>query len=139
VTLEQEDFSESAYEYLCSKKMVWGKMATERYFQDMIRCRLRCNNMKMVWIHTGGCKEDRKNWMKISERTAENIFEKIKVGWEEVCCEISDKTECPKEIRNSKWCRRNIVLKTKFPNKLFQKKGFKRFLVNNHDDLPALR
>ena len=134
-----ENFCEKADAYLRSKQMVWGARSAEFYFIHAVRSRLRANNLKFVWAHRGGALGTRKNWKKISVRSAERIFERIKAGWEELIFELTEMPECPKGIRNSKWGRRNEVLSCKFPETLFQKGGFKKILVDLHDDLPALK
>ena len=134
-----EDFTQTALEYLYSKDMIWSKLSANAFFKHMIRSRMRCNNLKFVWIHKKGPVEDRKNWKKISVKTAEDIFSRIRTGWEELLDEIRTHDKKPPKVRVSKWKRRNAVLNCTFPKKLFQKKGFKSILVDIHDDLPSLK
>jgi hypothetical protein len=136
--LLNQDFVSTAFEYMLSKEMRWGKQDSELYFKNMVAGRLRCNHMKFVWVHKGRSFQDKKNWKKISVDRAEEIFSKIREGW---LCIIGHIVDCgrPKKVRKSKWSRRALVTNANFPTKLFQKKGFQQILINRHADLPPLR
>ena len=139
-SIEIEDFVESARTHLVSKKMVWGKGPALKFFKHMVRQRLRANNMKFVWMHTGGSAKDRKSWKKISTAKADDIYARIRAAWEDLKDEISSKAECPAEIPFTKWSRRGWVLKAEMPEKLFQRGSlFKQHLIDNHNDLPSLK
>ena len=138
-SIMDEDFIQTALEYLYSKDMIWSKLSASAFFKHMVRSRMRCNNLKFCWIHTKGPVEDRKNWKKVSVKTAENLFTRIRNGWDELLDEIRTHDQKPQKIRASKWKRRSAVLNCTFPKKLFQKKGFKNILVDLHDDLPSLK
>ena len=136
----KEDFGKSALEFMYSKDMVWSELGASAYFRNMVRRRMRANRLKYCWVHTCGTLESRQNWTKISVRTAEEIFKKIRCGWEEILDEIREHYEKPKDIRASKWRRRDQVLLCVFPKSLFQKKGgFKQILLDIHDDLPSFK
>lgn len=137
--ISDEDFCETALQYMCTKKMKWSPVGAKRYFTDMVRSRLRANTMNFCWIHTGGNLESRRNWKKISRRKIEKIYSDIYHGWQEILDFIGDQDTCPKGIRPSKWSRRKMVVDCTFPETLFEKKGFKTVLLDNHDDLGALK
>jgi hypothetical protein len=137
VQIDSQNFEEEAVNYLYSKKMVWGPSAPTRYFEDCIDTRLRGNRMKMVWMHCGGSKNNKKNWKKISTKQAEQIYSNIRRGWEIINKKLSQKTR-PKQIRTSRWERRDRV-KCDFPEFLFQRKGFKDVLVSIHEELPSMK
>lgn len=135
----EEDFCESALDYVKGRRMVWSKKFCVNYFTHMVRSRLRVNSLKFCWAHTSGSLEDRGNWKKISRRKAEEVYSKIYSGWEEIAEYIRDHKSCPAGVRPSKWHRRLEVLKSQMPSKLFERKSFKYVLVDNHDELPSLR
>lgn len=137
VQIDTQNFSERATDYLYSKKMVWGPDAATRYFEDCIDTRLRGNRMKMVWMHCGGSKKNKKSWKKISAKQAEKIYLNIRKGWEVINKKLSQKLR-PKQIRTSRWERRERV-KCDFPETLFQRKGFKDVLVSIHEELPSMK
>ena len=60
-----QDFSEAWEQHIFSTKFAWSKLACERFFQCMVRDRLRANNQGSVWVHKSGDLENRKNWRKI--------------------------------------------------------------------------
>lgn len=134
----KEDFFESATKYLYSKQMIWSNLSATAFFRNMARQRLRVNNLKFCWVHTGGSRE-RENWKKVSSKTAEDIYGKIRDAWFQLLDDIREHDKKPKDIRSSKWSRKADVLACVFPKRLFQKKGFKQILVDLHDDLPCLK
>jgi hypothetical protein len=138
-SIQTENFVESAAKYLYTKKMVWSKLSAQAYFVAMVRNRLRMNALKFCWAHTGGSLQERKHWTKISRKSAESIYSKIKDGWEDICEEINGYDTRPPKIRASKWERRQAVLQCTFPKTLFSKKGYRQILVDYHDDLPSLK
>ena len=134
-----EDFNESAIKYLYSPKMLWGKKFGEMFFKHMVRRRMRANKMKFCWIHTGGSLTAKKHWKKISANRAEEIYSRIRAAFSELQTEIHELKKRPENIRKSKWERRQMVLSFKLPRTLWERKGFKKYLVEIHDDLPTLK
>ena len=134
-----EDFSETATRHLCSSKMVFGTAAATCFFKAMIRNRMRCNQQKHVWVHTGGCVEHKKNWKRVSTKTAEDVYRRVRDAWLELVTVLRVQTKCPVGIRPSRWDRKQAVINSTFPKTLFERRGFKHILMETHSDLPSLK
>jgi hypothetical protein len=138
LSILEDDFLDASRDYIYSSNCVWGAGFTGKFFRDMVGNRLRCNAMSFVWAHTGGDFNDRKNWKKISKSKAEDIFERVVCAHDELQDFLRD-AEKPSNIRVSKWERRDAILGSTMPPTMLGRGGYKRALMDVHDDLPKLK
>ena len=138
-TILEENFTQRVLGYIFTSQCVWGKNFTKNFFRDMVKNRLRCNSMNFVWVHTGGDMELKGNWRKISVSKAQRVYEKIRNAHDELMDWLAEQTEKPKKIRQSKWARRQPLLDSVMPKNMFGHGGYKKMLMDTHDDLPKLK
>jgi hypothetical protein len=140
ITILDEPFTQQAENYM-KHKMRWSDKKggdAKRYYESMIRGRIRVNKMKSCWVLTGCDPNSRKSWTKTSLTNVKLVYDRIRAGWETII-EIIKSGIQPDGVRNSQWSRRFQVLELQFPEELFSRGGWKHTLFDRHAELPKLK
>jgi ribosome-associated toxin RatA of RatAB toxin-antitoxin module len=131
------DFDALASQYFNSNFLLIGgnKKQTVILFMDYcLDKRVRQDKFKNTWIYnSNGVRKNRKSWSKISRHEVEDLYKKLRSGWESLQSIVESTDVKPEHIHKNKWARRNLLLEIRLPKNVWSCKPFRKVTMNLHE------